>query len=324
MINAKYVLTSKTIINYVFAFIKENRAFSFLVVFIIMNTIITPNFFDAGTLRNLMLQVFPILIVALGMTLVIATGGIDISVGAIMAIAASTVTMLFDKGVPLLASILIGLFVAALCGLFNGILISKFEIQPIIVTLILLVSGRGLAQIILGDLMISFYGSSYAALGSMRLFGFIPIQVIIMILFILVIYLIVNNMGIGKKIIAIGDSKKAARLSGINVTGVLIFVYVACAVLAGVAGIMETSRINSINAGKFGILMELDAIAATALGGTSFNGGKVKVIGTVMGALIMSLITITVNMNNIPYNYSLLLKAIIIIIMLISQKENTG
>jgi len=302
-------------------FIKNNRALVFLVLFIIVNTAVTPNFFQLGTLRNLLLQTFPVLVLALGMTLVITTKGIDVSVGAVMAIAASTTTRLYDMGMGVVWCILIGILVSVLCGFFNGFMVAKFGIQPIIVTLILMIGGRGLAQIILGELTISFYGTPYAEMGTYKFFNAIPVQVIIMLALVLGIYFIVNRMTIGRYIEAVGDNNSAARLSGLNVSAVLIFVYIMCGLMAGIAGIMEAARINSVNAGRFGELMELDSIAATAIGGTSFAGGRAKIIGSVMGAFIVQMITVTVNMNGISYNYSLLLKALVIILILLVQRE---
>ena len=302
-------------------FIKNNRALILFTIFIIVNIIVTPNFLQMGTLKNILVQTFPVLILALGMTLVITTKGIDVSVGSVMAIAASTSTILFNIGAPLVVCVLAGLSVAMLCGFFNGFMIARFGIQPIIITLILMIGGRGLAQIILGELTISFYGTSYAEMGTYSIANVIPIQVIIMAIIFIVIFFIIKGMTIGRYIEAVGDNSSAARLSGINVVTVIIIVYTICGLMAGIAGIMEGARINAVNAGRLGEMMELDAIAAVAVGGTSFSGGKAKIIGTVMGAFIVQMITISVNMNQISYNYSLLFKALIIILVLLLQRK---
>ena len=141
----------------------------FFVLLLVLNTFITPNFLSVGTLRNLLLQVYPIMLVSLGMTLVISSGGIDISVGAIMSIAGSVTARLYSSGFGLVASLIAGLLAACLCGFFNGFMVALFHIQPIVITLILMIAGRGLAQIILGELFLSFYGTPFAELGSYKI-----------------------------------------------------------------------------------------------------------------------------------------------------------
>lgn len=293
----------------------------FFVLLLILNTFITPNFLSVGTLRNLLLQVYPIMLVSLGMTLVISSGGIDISVGAIMSIAASVTARLYSSGFGLIPSLIAGLLAACVCGFFNGFMVARFHIQPIVITLILMIAGRGLAQIILGELFLSFYGTPFAELGIYRIGNVIPIQVIIMLLLIAVIGFIVRTTVFARHVEAIGDNYRATRLSGVNIPLVIIGVYVICGALCGVAGILEAARINAVNAASLGLLIELDAIAAVAIGATPFSGGKARVMGTVIGALIVQLVTIIVNMNNIQFHYSLVIKAIIIILALYLQKE---
>ncbi len=293
----------------------------FFLLLLVVNTFITPNFLSGGTLRNLLLQVYPIMLVALGMTLIISSGGIDISVGAIMSIAGSVTARLYNSGFGLVPSLVAGLLAACLCGLFNGVMVARFNIQPIVVTLIVMIAGRGLAQIILGELFLSFYGTPFADLGSYRIGNVIPIQAIIMLVFIAVIGFIVKTTVFARNVEAIGDNHRAARLAGVNIPLVLMGVYVIGGFLCGVAGIVEAARINAMNAADLGLLIELDAIAAVAIGATPFSGGKARVMGTVIGALIVQLVTIVVNMNNIQFHYSLVVKAIIIIVALYLQKE---
>lgn len=299
-------------------------ALSFFVILIILNAFITPNFLRIGTFRNLLLQGYPILVVALGMTLVISSGGIDISVGSIMALSSSVTARLFTSGFGLIPSVAAGLLAACLCGLFNGFMISRFRIQPIVITLILMIGGRGLAQIILGELFISFYGTPFADIGSWKIGSTIPVQVVIILFLIVTTYFAVNKMTFGQYVEAVGDNYNAARLSGININLVILAVYSSCGLLCGVAGIVEAARINAVNAGSLGLLVELDAIAAVAIGATPFTGGKARIIGTVIGALIVQLVTIIVNMNNIQFHYSLVIKACIIIIALYLQKERSN
>jgi ribose transport system permease protein len=292
-----------------------------LVLMLVLNAIFTPHFVDTGTLRNFLLQIHPTLLVALGMTLVIATGGIDISVGAVMALAASVTGRVYKAGAGLTASLLAGLVTACACGLFNGLLVAKFRIQAIIVTLILMIGGRGLAQIVLGELFLSVYGTGISSLGSFSLFGVLPIQVLIMAVVSLVALFAVNRTIFGRHIEVIGDNRNAARLVGIRIPFYLMLVYLISGLLSGVAGILEGARINAINAGTLGLLVELDAIAAVAIGGTAFQGGKPLIGGTLIGASIVQLITMMVNMNDISFHYSLIVKAAIVIAALYLQRE---
>lgn len=292
-----------------------------LLLLVLVNVIMTPNFVETGTLRNFLLQVYPTLLVSLGMTLVIATGGIDISVGAVMALAASVTGRVYTAGSGLLGALAAGLGTAVLCGLFNGYLVAKFRIQAIVVTLILMIGGRGLAQIVLGELFLSTYDTSISTLGSFEFFGFLPIQVVIMILCCAALMFAVNQTTFGRYIEAIGDNRSAARLVGIRIPVYLITVYVLAGLASGIAGIMEGARINAINAGTLGLLVELDAIAAVAIGGTPFAGGKPKVLGTIIGASIVQLITVMVNMNNITFHYSLIVKAAVVVLALYLQRE---
>ncbi len=302
-------------------YLSKYGTLTFFVVLLLFNAFITPNFVSYGTIRNLLLQVFPIMLVSLGMMMVISSGGIDVSVGVVMSISASVTVKLFSSGFGLPSSIIAGLSAACLCGLFNGIMIARFRIQPIVITLILMIAGRGLAQIILGELSVSFYYTTLADLGSYKLGGLIPVQIIIMLVVIAAMGFIVKTTVFARHVEAIGDNYRASKLSGINIPFVIIGVYVLCGALSGLAGIMEAARINSVNAASLGLMVELDAIAAVAIGGTPFSGGKARILGTVFGALIVQLVTIIVNMNNIQFHYSLVIKAIIIVLTLYMQRE---
>jgi len=161
-----------------FELLRSHGGTLMLALVLVLNVALTPHFLEGGTLRNFLLQVYPTLLIAVGMTLVIATSGIDISVGAVMALSASVAGRLQSGGAGLALALLGGVAAAALCGLFNGVLVARLRIQPIIVTFILMIGGRGLAQIILGELALSTYGTSLATLGSFTLFGFLPVQVV--------------------------------------------------------------------------------------------------------------------------------------------------
>lgn len=291
-----------------------------LVALILLNIGITRNFVKIGTLWNIVLQSFPVIMIAMGMTLVIATGGIDISVGATMAFSSIVFAkLLFQAQTSFMFALTAALAAALAFGVFNGVMVSVFNIQPIIVTLILSIAGRGIAQQVNNGAVLSFYGNAYTDMGVYRLFGAIPIQVIIILLTVAVMVFVINNTVFGTYVQAIGDNRSASHLAGINTVGTLIAVYAITALLTGSASVMETLRLCSADPNNIGNSIELDCIAAVAVGGTSMAGGKAKIVGTLIGAFIMQIITTMVNMNNIQYEYSLVVKSAIIIVALYLQ-----
>jgi simple sugar transport system permease protein/ribose transport system permease protein len=281
-------------------------ALAALVLLLVMNSVFTPNFFDVNNFRNILLQVAPTVLVAVGMTLVIATGGIDLSVGSVMAIASAVAATQLDRGAGL--AVLLALAVASIVGAFNGALISGFRIQPIIVTLALLISGRGIAQVISrGGQLIPFENPSFEYLGKGVVAG-VPVQVIVML----------------RYVVAVGGNEAAARLAGIKIHRTKITVYALSGLLAGLAGLIATARLGASDAQKVGLNIELDAIAATVVGGTPLTGGRATVLGTLVGALIMQVITTGFVMNGISYSWSLVIKAAIIIIAVYIQRPKVA
>ena len=291
-----------------------------LVLMVVLNGFITSNFLAIGTLWNVLIQAFPVILMALGMTMVIATGGIDISVGSTMAISSIILAKLsihleWNFGL----SLLVALLAAAAFGLFNGVLVGVFNLQPIISTLILMVSGRGIAQLVNDGVVISFYGNRYTDMGVYRIGGVLPVQVVMIAIAVAVVCFVVNRTSFGCYLQAVGDNSKTARLTGVRTSMILICVYLLCALLAGFAASFETLRLCSADPNNIGNNIELDCVAAVAVGGTSMSGGRAHVLGTVVGALVMQLVTTMVNMNNIPYAYSLIVKAAIIVVALYLQ-----
>lgn len=289
-----------------------------LVLMLVLNMIFTPNFAGINTFRNISIQVTSALLVALGMTWVIASGGIDISVGSVMAVTSMASAKLIGFGI--FPAIMFGLMIGTMSGVIAGFVIAKFKIQPIIVTLPLMIGMRGLAQIINDSKILRFESEDYVFIGRHRFFGEIPIQIIIVIIAVVIMYYISNKMVFGRKIQAVGDNRRASNLVGINTFAVTIGIYATCAFLASVAGVIETARISASDANILGSMIELDAIAAVAIGGTPMDGGKPNIMGTVFGAIIIQIVTTMVNMNNISFEYSMILKALIIILALWVQR----
>lgn len=297
-----------------------------LLAIVIVNCVMTPNFLAVNTFWNLSIQVLPTILTAIGMTFVISSGGIDISVGSVMAISAVMSGMVITDMIPALGTsvpmaILFALLVCAVLGFINGVIITAFKIQPIIVTLILYIAGRGIAQLMNNGGTIVFSNNTFTKIGVMRIGGMVPVQLIVIIIFVFAAYFIFKNTKFGYYVQAIGENGEASKLSGINTTKVLICVYVISSVLAGLAGVFEASRASCADPNSIGTIAEMDAIAAVAVGGTSIYGGKAMVVGTILGALIIQLITITVNMNDIPFAYSRIFKAVIIIVAVYLQRE---
>jgi simple sugar transport system permease protein/ribose transport system permease protein len=289
-----------------------------LIVLVVANAIFTPHFATASNLWNVLLQVSTVVLVAVGMTLVISTGGIDLSVGSVMAVAGAIAAVLLDRGV--VVAILAALAGGTLIGVLNGALVASLRVQPIVVTLATLIAGRGLAQVISheGEL-VTINDATFAQLGRGHL-GPIPLQVLIALVSVAAAFFLLRATPFGRYVLAAGGNPAAARLAGVPVRRTLVLVYAASACLASVAGLIVASRLGASDAAKIGQNMELDAIAAVVVGGTALSGGRATVLGTVVGALIMQVIATSFNMLLVPYAWSLALKAAIILVAVYLQR----
>jgi len=297
-------------------------ALAALILLLLINVVLTPNFAAYDNFRNILVQVTPTMLVAIGMTFVIATGGIDLSVGSVMAIASAIGAVSLDYGAAV--AVMIALAVALAIGIFNGLLIAGFRIQPIIITLALLISGRGIAQVISnGGQVIPFSGPAFEFLGQGGVLG-IPFQIILLIVVVGLAIFLLRATVFGRYVIAVGGNEAAARLSGVRVNRTKVTVYALSGLLAGLAGLIYTARLGASDASKVGDGIELDAIAATVVGGTALTGGRATIIGTVIGALIMIVITTSFNMNNLKFPYSLVIKAAIILLAVYIQRPKVS
>lgn len=291
-----------------------------LFIIVIFNMFYTKNFLSINTFWNLIIYSTTIIFVAMGMNLVISTGGIDISVGSTMALAGTTLALFMGK-IGLIPAFILAIFISFIPGFIIGTIIEKFNIQPIITTLAMMIAIRGFAQIISKGAIITFNQPILENIAYYRISGTIPIQAIYIVIVVGFFYIFVNKTIWGRYIEALGDNKEASIIMGVNVKRIIKFVYIIMSFIAGMAGILEAARLSSANPNSLGQLMELDAIAAVAIGGTMMSGGKPKIINTVIGVFIMQLITMTINMNNIQYSYSLIFKAIIIVLAVYIQRE---
>ncbi len=301
----------------VVSWLRDRGVYVAFVVLVLFNAVFTTNFATTATFFNLLVQVSPVLIVSLGMALVIGTEGIDLSVGSVMALAAAVVPLYLGYG-PVVA-IVIALVVGTLAGVLNGSLVAFVGMQPIIATLALFVGGRGLAQVLVGGQLQIVSDPAFLALGQADLFG-VPVPVVIAAVLALAVGLVMSRTTFGRYVLAIGGNRAASYLSGHPVRGVLVAVYAISAALATVAGILATARLSAGDPSTIGILVELDAIAAVVIGGTPLSGGKVSIAGTVVGALVMQVITATFIMNDLPFTYAQMLKAVIILLAVYIQR----
>ncbi len=304
-----------------FHVLQRYSAFILFALLMVINVIMTPNFFNISNLNNVITQICPIILCSMGMTLVISTGGIDLTVGAFMAVS-GVVTAKFIDTLGLLPGFLLGVAICVAIGMITGFMVGKMRLQPMVITLALMIGVRGIAQV-LNDGQIIYLTDevNFLALGTYKIGGVIPIQIIPIILVVGIIYLIVEKAVLGRQIQAVGDSLKSSTLSGINTVKTLMIVYGTSAVLAATAGIFAAAKVGAADGSALGQLVELDAIAAVAIGGTPMSGGRSRVFGTILGALIMQLITLTVTMNNIPEAYARVIKAVIIVVAVYIQRE---
>lgn len=310
------------------AFLSRYGTLIALLLLIVFNLVFTRNFATLQTLNVNLTQVCTIVIVAVGMTLVIATGGIDLSVGAIMAIAGALAPMIFLGAIFPLgniylsvgAAIMVALLVATLCGLFNGWLIAQFGIQPIVATLVLFIAGRGIAQVMTNGNLQVFKVPEFQWIGLGRPLG-VPVQVIIMAALVLVAAWMLRRTLFGRSILATGGNERAAELAGIAVKPVKLAVYAISGFCAGIAGLVVISINSASDANLVGMGMELDAIAAVAVGGTLLSGGKATIVGTLLGALTIQLVRYTLLANGVPDAAALVVKAGIIVLAVWLQQQ---
>lgn len=301
----------------------QGGAFLALLLLLVFNLLFTDGFVSMQTFNVNLTQVTTIVLVGVGMTLVIATGGIDLSVGALMAIAGVLAPLIFGAmpgPMGLFLAFLVPILVAAACGVFNGWLVTRFGIQPIVATLVLFIAGRGVAQVLTNGNLLAFDNPGFSVLGKGYFLG-LPVQVLLMLVIVLAASWMLRSTVFGRLVVATGGNEKAARLTGIPAVRIKRMVYAACGALAGLAGLITVSINSSSDANQNGLGMELDAIAATAVGGTLLSGGRARIFGTLIGALIIQLMRYTLLAHGVPDAAAMLAKAAIIVVAVWVQKK---
>jgi ribose/xylose/arabinose/galactoside ABC-type transport system permease subunit len=292
-----------------------------VVVLLVFNLLFTKNFLSAANFRTQLLQAAPVCIVALGMALVIGTEGVDLSVGAVMSLSAALIPLYLGYGV--VASIVVALIAGLAAGLFNGFLVAYVGIQPIVATLALLVGGRGLALVIAHGRLVEVRDADFLSLGTGDIVG-IPISVLVAAVLAVLVGLLVRRTTFGRRLVAIGGNRSASTLAGLPVKRVLVGVYALCGVLAGVAGVLATARLGASDPADVGLLMELSAITAVVVGGTPLTGGRVRVLGTVMGAVLMQLVNATLIKHDLPDSTAQMVQAAIIVVAVYTARDRSS
>ena len=307
-----------------------------LAVLVIFNAIFVDGFFSIqitedgrlfGRIIDILNRSSSLIILSLGMTLVIATSGIDISVGAVVAISAAVVcTLIGGRGdgvaeTPMFLAILAAVGIGVLCGLWNGLLVAKFKIQAVVATLILKTAGRGIAQLMTEGQIITVYYKPFAYISGVIPGMPLPTNIFIALAMVLLVVIVMKKTSIGLFVQSVGINATAAKHVGINVTMVLFLVYAFSGFCAGVSGLIESSFIRAADANNAGLNMEMDAILAVALGGTLLSGGKFYLGGSVIGAITIQTLTTTMYAMGISADQLPVVKAIAVIIICLIQSN---
>lgn len=310
-----------------------------LIALLLFNMIFTPGFLAFhfvnggwhGSLIDILNRGAPVLILALGMTLVIASGnsGVDLSVGAVMAMCGATAACLITRptdsplgrfdlhgSIPLILGVT--MLVALVCGLFNGVLVSRLGLQPIVATLLLMVAGRGIAQLVSNGQIVTFTNPTFNSIATGNILTLRNPIWIAAILFGLFGFL-TRGTAFGFFLEATGSNPTAARLTGINAKNIRLAAYTLSALCAGIAGIIGTADINGADANHLGLNFELDAILAVAVGGTAMAGGRFSLVGSVVGALLMQTLTTTILTRGVAPEITLVLKAVVVVLVCLLQ-----
>lgn len=289
----------------------------------ILFSIMNPLFLTPGNIINIVRQVSFNAILAMGMLMVIITGGIDLSVGSVIALASVITASFVRQAAPILpvpVAVLVGLAIGALCGMFNGILITKGKLAPFIVTMVSMTMARGAAQLFTKGRPVTGLAESYDYLGAGFIAG-IPVPIYILVLIVLITHFILTYTRTGRYIYAVGGNEQAAVASGLKVDRMKLFVYTFSGIMAALVGVILSARLNSASP-ILGDGYELDAIAAVVIGGASMNGGKGKVIGTVVGALIIGTISNGLDILNVSSYWQQIIKGIIILTAVLLDKKD--
>ncbi len=289
----------------------------------VFNAFYTKGFFTWRIFWNLIIQASPAILVAFGMTLVIATGNINISVGSMMGLGGVIFAYFVKRGGSPMLWLAVSLALGAAVGALLGVIVSKFKVQSMIATMSGMYILRGVARVIANGSQISYNNASVSALSYYRVGGVVPLQAVVVLAILAILYIFVTRARYGVQLEASGNNQRAAHLAGINTVAVITLAYVICQTLSSLAGIGKMITVSSADGTGLGLNYEFDAIAAVVVGGTPMAGGRPNIIGTLFAALLLQTIEIMVNMNGIYYAIAQIIKALIIMIAVYSQYAGT-
>jgi simple sugar transport system permease protein len=306
-----------------------------LLLMMLFNALFTPGFFSMeikdghlfGSLVDIVNRGSPLMLLAIGMTLVIATGGVDLSVGAVIAICAAVAASLIgnttgETDMPMAMVILITLVVATLCGFWNGMLVAWANIQPMVATLVLMVAGRGIAQLITDGQILTIYYSPYFFVGGGYLLG-LPFSLFIVAVVFAFVWFMTRKTAFGLFVESVGTNASSSYYSGVNEKTVKLLAYTFCGFTAGIAGLIISSNVKSADANNAGLWTELDAILSVVLGGTLMSGGRFSLVGSLLGALIIQTLTTTIYAFGVPPEVVLVVKAMVVLVVVLLYSEVT-
>src|SRR5512133_444491 len=327
---------------------RESRLFWPLVavaLILIFDAFYAPSFFKIGVLDghlygnliDVLNDGAPLMLVSIGMTLVIATGGVDLSVGAVIAISAAMGAVLINPALgnqlitndiltkdatntPLGIIILADLAAGTLCGLWNGLLVSRARIQPMVATLILMVAGRGIAQLITNGQIMTIYYTPYFWFGNGFILG-LPVSIYIVALVCVIAWVLTRKTSLGMFIESVGVNAKSSYYTGISEKNVKLFVYTFCGFCAAIAGLILSSYLHSADGNNNGLNYELDAILSVVIGGTLMSGGRFSLFASVIGALVIWTFTITMYIFGVPANALLAGRAVVVLIVILLYSD---
>lgn len=297
-----------------------------LAVVLFVNWLLFPGFFSItwqdgrlfGSLIDVLNRGAPVAILAIGMTAVIATKGVDLSVGAVMAISGAIAAVLVINGQPAILAVALAIAVGLACGVWNGLLVTFLQIQPIIATLILMVAGRGLAQLVTEGSIVTFSDPVLIFIGTGSILG-LPTPVVIMLALLGIATLAVRRTALGLLIEAVGVNRSAARFAGISARSLLLLVYGFSGFCAAIAGLIAAGDIRGADANNAGLWLELDAILAVVIGGTSLMGGRFSIPMSVLGAMIIQAMNTGILISGFSPEFNLVVKSAVIILILVLQ-----
>ncbi|QQK81167.1 ABC transporter permease [Salicibibacter cibi] len=293
---------------------------AFLILFV-ASSILSPRFLEFSNLMNILMQVSIIGVIALGMTMIMLSGGIDLSVGSVLALVGVLTVIALNASGSIFIAIITALAVGAFTGFLNGFMVAKLKIAAFIATLGMMAAARSIALYTSDGGSISGEVDGFSAISNSSI-GAIQSPIFIFGLMAVLVFILLQQTRFGRYVYAIGSNEKGALLSGIRVDRIKIAVYTLAGMLVSVAAIIETSRLNSISSSSSGQLYELDAIAAVIIGGTRMTGGRGKVIGTLFGVLILGILNNMMNLMNVsPYLQGFVTGLVIIIAVVFQKKE---